>query len=120
MSAERSRVFQSDRRIVVVVAGDHGEDEAASCAEHVAGLVAAGCDELVVDLTTIRSYTRGARQVWQARLVALASSFRQLTLVGGTPLARMASTAVCLYAGIKMHSVDRLDELVPQVQVQAL
>lgn len=109
---DASRVFRRGDAVVVQVRGAHDAKDAEPLANEVERLVGTGCCEIVVDLTGLESYTRAARQVWQDRLSAYAGGFTRLTLVGGTPLARMASAAVCLYAGIKMRSVESLDEAV--------
>lgn len=102
-------------KVVVVVAGFHSEEDAKRCAEQVNDLLDRKTGgELVVDLTEIDGFSREAREVWQSYFKIYAKIVHTLTIVGGTALARMASAAVCLYAGIKMKTASKLADVFPE------
>lgn len=104
-------VLSRQGKVVVVVSEMHTAQDAARCAAVVEANIAARKQiDLVVDLTNITGFTRDAREEWQRCLLGTPQAIRTLTIVGGTPLARMASAAVCLYAGIKMRAVRELSE----------
>lgn len=108
------QVIARDGKVVVVVTGDYSEEDAARAAAAVNDiLVEQPRIELVVDLSGIDGFTRGAREVWQSYFRTYSKAVHTLTIVGGTPLARMASAAVCLYAGIRMRSAKDLGEVFP-------
>jgi hypothetical protein len=104
-------------KVVVVVSGFHSDEDATRCAGQVNDLLARkASNELVVDLTGIEGFSREAREVWQSHFRSYSKVVHTLTIVGGTALARMASAAVCLYAGIKMKTASNLGEVFPQEQ----
>jgi hypothetical protein len=103
-----------EQKVVVVVSGFHSEDDAKRCAGQVNDLLERKSGmELIVDLTAIDGFSREAREVWQGYFRAYSRAVHTLTIVGGTALARMASAAVCLYAGIKMKTASELSEVFP-------
>lgn len=103
------------QKVVVIVSGFHSEEDAKRCAGQVNDMLDRKTGlELVVDLTTIDGFSREAREVWQGYFRAYAKAVHTLTIVGGTALARMASAAVCLYAGIKMKTASQLSEVFPE------
>lgn len=104
-------------KVVVIVSGFHSEDDAKRCAGQVNDLLdRKSGTELVVDLTAIDGFSREAREVWQGYFRAYAKTVHTLTIVGGTALARMASAAVCLYAGIKMKTASELVDVFPNAE----
>ncbi|MBC8072717.1 MAG: hypothetical protein IAG13_30635 [Deltaproteobacteria bacterium] len=108
------QVTVREQKVVVVVSGFHSEVDAKRCANEVNDLLDRKTGlELVVDLTAIDGFSREAREVWQGYFRSYAKAVHTLTIVGGTALARMASAAVCLYAGIKMKTANHLSEVFP-------
>ncbi len=98
-----------DSTVVVVVSGEYDAARAAATVKDI--VVGDRRIELIVDLTGIQSFSRGAREVWQSYFRTHAKAVHTLTIVGGTPLSRMASAAVCLYAGIRMRTAKELGEV---------
>jgi hypothetical protein len=108
---DESTVYEREGRIVLVVNGYHDEDAARRCTSAIAEFAGDRTDaELVVDITHISGFTSDARRVWAERMRDVSRCVRTMTVVGGTPLARMTGAAVCLYAGIKMRSAATLKE----------
>ena len=66
--------------------------------------------EFVPDMRELTGFDTAARVLWQEELAVFKSSIHTLTMVGGSPLARMTGAAVCLFAGIKMRFVDTVEE----------
>ncbi len=74
--------------------------------------------EFVVDLRDLTGYEPGARTLWQDNLAEFRRSIHTVTMVGGSPLARMTGAAVCLYAGIKMRFVQDIEEVFSAAKVR--
>jgi len=93
-----------DGKVVMVVRGYHSYEDAAAQSERVLELFEeVGMTELVVDVVEIGGFARESRQLWQESLKDIRRSVHTISIVGGSPLVRMAGAAVCLYAGIKMR-----------------
>jgi hypothetical protein len=67
--------------------------------------------EFVPVLNDLTGYTVSTREAYQRLFRELAGRLVVVTIVGGSPLVRMAASAVCLYAGIRMRTATDLDDL---------
>jgi hypothetical protein len=102
-----SEVSVDAGRVVVRLAGDHEGADASACALAVLdALRVSTTGATVIDLREFSSMSMDAQAVWQAALSDLTGCIRNVTLVGGTPLARTAILALCLRAGIPVRRAD--------------
>ena len=98
---------------ILSVEGYHDADAAELCAsrlEHFTRSNVGGVDVLV-DIRHISGFSSEARQRWQACFKQISAFVESITIVGGTPLARMTGSAVCLYAGIKFATAPSVDSV---------
>jgi hypothetical protein len=94
------------------VDGYHTTDAALQATQYIVALIAdmTGPVEFVADLRAVTGFAKDARRYWQEAFEQNRHRIGTITLVRGTALARMAASAVGLYAGIKVRSVDTLEE----------
>lgn len=107
----QSEVTVEGERAFLSVRGFHGIEDAQSCAaklEHFAKLHQGDGGHVFVDISGITGFSRDARQRWQDCFKQIGDGVRAITIVGGTPMARMAGAAVCLYAGIKFSTAPTM------------
>jgi hypothetical protein len=109
---DRTEVYRRGRKIIVVIDGYHSNDHAWRATQQVAALAKEinGPVEVVGDLSNITGFTAEGRSHWQKVFKEIRRYVTLITMVQGTALARMAVSAVGLYAGIKFRFVDTLDE----------
>lgn len=104
-------VFRENEKVVLIMRGHYSYDSAVASSEQImAHLADIGRGEFIVDLTTATSFDKAARQHWQGMLKEFAARVHTVGLVNGPPLLRMAGSAVCLYAGVKLRIVSSVDE----------
>ncbi|MFO0546890.1 MAG: hypothetical protein U0271_00815 [Polyangiaceae bacterium] len=110
-SQNRSYVYAKSGKVVLVIEGYHSIKDAEVCVLDTVRLVREhqSC-VFVPDLRLMSGFDISARVTWQEHLHELRKHIRGLTMVGGSPLARMSGAAVCLYAGIKMRFADTIDQ----------
>jgi hypothetical protein len=115
---DRTDVYRRGRKIVVSIAGHHTGDAALQASRHVVSLIGEinGPVEIVADMSRISGFTGETRVHWQEAFKQVRKQIRLLTLVQGTPLARMTASAVGLYAAIKVRSVDTLEDALQDVK----
>jgi hypothetical protein len=107
-----SRVFERSGKIVLSLHGEYTAADAQQCLSTASRLFRAlGKSEFVVDLRELAGYETGARLLWQENLAQFKQSIHTVTMIGGSPLARMTGAAVCLYAGIKMRFMNDLEDV---------
>ena len=96
-------------RVVVELAANQDGDDAASCVHAVFDALRK-CDtgKAVVDLRAFSTMSPEAQDTWRATVGDLSGWLKDLTVVGGTPLARTAITAMCLRAGISVRQASSL------------
>jgi hypothetical protein len=111
MAEDRSSVYARPGRVVLGISGHFGLTDAEKCVEQAVSLLRGlkSC-EFVVDLREMNGFDTKARVVWQQHLQDFRKHIHTVTIVGGSPLARMSGAAVCLYAGIKMQFATTLEE----------
>jgi hypothetical protein len=109
---DHTDVYRRGRKIVIEMIGFHSTDAAVYATRKLAALVAEvkGPVEVVGDLRKMGSFTNEGRVYWQDVFKRVRGQVAMITLVQGSALARMSAIAVGLYAGIKVRSVDTLDE----------
>jgi hypothetical protein len=109
---DKTEVYRRGRKIVVVIDGYHSTAHAWHATQQVAALAKEinGPVEVIGDLSNISGFTAEGRSHWQNVFKEVRRQVILITMVQGTALARMAASAVGLYAGIKFRSVDSLDE----------
>ena len=108
----QSEVNIDGTRAVLCVRGYHSVHDAQLCAASLESFVEQqdSNGDVFVDISGITGFSRDARQRWQDCFRELSSSVRSITIVGGTPMARMAGAAVCLYAGIKFSTATTMGD----------
>jgi hypothetical protein len=111
MAEDKSSVYERSGRVVLAISGYHGLPQAHACVPTAVELFRSlrSC-EFVVDLRDMSGFDTGSRVIWQQHLQDFRLHIHTVTIVGGSPLARMSGAAVCLYAGIKMKFATTLDE----------
>jgi hypothetical protein len=112
-STERTDVYRHGRKIVFSVHGYHTSDAARHATQYISTLLAdiGGPIEFVVDLGNVTGFAKDAQSYWQAAFESGRERISLITLVQATALARMTASALALYAGIKLRTVDTLDEV---------
>ena len=102
----QSEVHVDGARAILSVRGYHSFENAQLCATRLETFVQEhdSSGDVFVDISGITGFSRDARQRWQDCFKKISSSVRSITIVGATPMARMAGAAVCLYAGIKFST----------------
>lgn len=111
-SGEKTRVYGESGKVVLSVHDFYTNDQATDSIATAFTLFQSyrQC-EFVVDLVHMTGFESGARVQWQEHLSAMRPHIKSVVMVGGSPLARMSGAAVCLYAGLKMRFVDRLEDV---------
>jgi hypothetical protein len=117
---DRTTVYRRGRKLVVSVDGQHTSDAALQAAQYLLVLLAdiAGPVELVADLSSVTGITAEGQRHWQEAFERARHRIQLITVVQGTALARMAASAVGLYAGIKVRFVDTLEEALRETKVE--
>lgn len=110
--ADRTEVYRRNRKIIFSVTGTHTTEAAEEATKYVLVLVEEiqGPVEFVADLRHITGFTSEGRRFWQDAFKKAQGRIKLITLVQGSSLARMTASAVGLYAGLKVRSVDTLEE----------
>lgn len=111
-----ARVYERGGRIVLEINGQHGEDAASYCTDELEARVSQRTRraEIVIDIRELKGFSSEARRVWASRLEVLSGKrIASMTIIGGTPLARMAGAAIGLSSGIRILSAASLDEVFP-------
>lgn len=107
----QSEVIVEGERAILSVRGFHSIEDAQSCASKLERFAKRHHDDgghVFVDISGITGFSRDARQRWQDCFKQISTGVRAITIVGGTPMARMAGAAVCLYAGIKFSTAPTM------------
>lgn len=107
-----SEVIVEGERAILSVRGFHSVEDAQSCASRLERFAKRHRDdggEVFVDISGITGFSRDARQRWQDCFKEIRGGVRSITIVGGTPMARMAGAVVCLYAGISFNTAASMD-----------
>ena len=109
---DRTHVYRQGRKIIFSVVGQHTTDAARDATDQLRQLVddIRGPVEFVADLREITGFTIDGRVFWQDAFRETRGRIRMITVVKGTALARMTASAVGLYAGIKVRSLDTIEE----------
>lgn len=110
LSAPYTITVENSRVLMLV----HGYLDAASgtlCCEEIATAFDRGsATALIVDIGGMTGYSRVTRRAFQSLLLYRRSKVQEITLITTNPLFRMASSAVCICAGIKMKFADSIEE----------
>lgn len=109
--ADRTELHRAEQRIVLVVRGYH-HSQAARDAIAYFHLLMADFDEpieVVADLRQITGFDEDCRHLWQDGFREHTARIQMITLIQGTPLAKMAASALGLYLGIQVRSVENLE-----------
>jgi hypothetical protein len=108
-------------RIVLVYHGYHGADEAGEVADRMVQIAknVEGAIEFIPVLNDLTGYAIATREAYQGLFRALGPRLQRVTIVGGSPLIRMAAAAVCLYGGIKMRTANTLEEILDEPKAAA-
>ncbi len=106
--ADRTEVYRAEQRIILMVQGYHDTNAAHDAIAYVNLLMAEIEDsiEFVADLREITGFDEDCRVMWQDGLRPHTNRIRLITLVQGTPLAKLAASALGLYLGIQVRSVQ--------------
>lgn len=106
----QSEVNVEGARAILSVRGYHSIEDAQLCATSLESFVQEhdSAGDVFVDISGITGFSRDARQRWQDCFKQISGSVRSITIVGGTPMARMAGAAVCLYAGINFSTAPTM------------
>jgi hypothetical protein len=111
-SSEGTRVYERDGKVVLYIAGYYSVADAQRTAPEAGRLfVRLKSCEFVPDLRDMTGFDTNSRQIWQEHLADFKKCVHTVTMIGGSPLARMSGAAVCLYAGIKMRFASSLEEV---------
>lgn len=114
-SSEGTRVYERDGKVVLYIAGHYSIADAERTVPEAGRLFARlGRCEFVPDLRDMTGFDSNARLVWQEHLAEFKRCVHTVTMIGGSPLARMSGAAVCLYAGIRMKFATSPDEVFPR------
>jgi len=109
--AARTDLHRAGTRIVLTVRGYHDVEAARTAVarfhEFMAEMSAVNI-EVVADLRHITGFDEDCRLLWQDGFRRYSDRIGMITLVQGTPLAKMAASALGLYLGVQVRSVDRL------------
>jgi hypothetical protein len=113
---DRTDVYRQGGKIIFSVDGFHTTDAALQATQYVSTLITeiSGPVEFVADLCNVTGFSQDARQYWQDVFESSRHRIHLITLVRGTALARMAASALGLYAGIRVRSVETLEEALRQ------
>lgn len=104
-------VYTRGDKVVLVIRGYYSTDRSiASASEVLERLSDLGRGEFIVDFTEAGGFDREGRVHWQGRLQELRPYVETLSIISGPPLMRMAAAAVCLYAGVKLRTLNSIDE----------
>jgi hypothetical protein len=109
--ADRTELHCAGTRIVLTIRGYHDVGAARAAVARFHEFMAEMSDtaiEVVADLRNITGFDEDCRTIWQDGFHKYAARIGVITLVQGTPLAKMAASALGLYLGIQVRSVDRL------------
>ncbi len=113
MVDNHSVVFAEHGAVILSINGYHGLEDARNCVFEVVRLFREHrYKHFICDLRQMNGFDSQARVIWQEQLAELKKHIAGLTMVGGSPLARMSGAAVCLYAGIKMGFADTLEQAI--------
>lgn len=103
-------VYEQAGKVVLVIRGHYTTERAIDSARRtLRALESLGGGDFVADFSEATGFDTDGRVHWQTRLKELRSLVRTIYIVNGPPLMRMAATAVCLYAGIKLRSIDAVE-----------
>jgi hypothetical protein len=113
------RVEQREDYVVVRVVGEHDIAAAVACSREVVRIVAdprhrrmrASRARMVVDISEVTDFPADAQRLWWETLQPLCERIASLTVVGGSPLARLACASICLVAGIENRNAESLSEV---------
>ena len=113
-------VYRRGRKIVICADGHHDETAASQGAQYLLALLADinGPVEIVADLSHLAAITPEGQKHWQDAFERSRARIGLITVVQGTALARMAASAVGLYAGIKVRSVETLEQALIELNVE--
>ena len=116
---DRTEVYRHGRKIVFCVDGHHTTDAALQATQYLIALITdiSGPVELVADLRNVTGFAKEARSIGRKHSKGAVIVIGLITLVQGTPLARMAASAVGLYAGIKVRSVETIEDALKETNV---
>ena len=105
--ADRTEVYRSGQRVVLMVKGYHDVQAAHDAIAYVHLLMADMNDpiEFIADLRHITGFDEDCRAMWQDGLRPYTGRIDLITLVQGTPLAKVAASALGLYLGIRVRSI---------------
>jgi hypothetical protein len=105
-------VYRQGAKIIFSVYGSHTTDAAIQATQYISTLMAdiSGPVEFVADLRNVTGFAKDARKYWQDAFESSRHRIQVITLVRGTALARMAASALGVYARIKVRSVETLEE----------
>lgn len=109
--ADRTELHRAGACIVLTVRGYHDVEAARAAVARFDELMSASpgeAVEVVADLRHISGFDEDSRAIWQDGFRKHTARIQVITLVQGTPLAKMAASALGLYLGIQVRSVDRL------------
>jgi hypothetical protein len=115
---DRTEVYRRGRKVVIEMVGFHSTEAAVQATQTLARLVAEvkGPVEVIGDLRKMGSFTNEGRVYWQRVFQQVRSHVALITLVQGSALARMSAIAVGLYAGIKVRSVETLEQAMKETK----
>lgn len=108
--ADRTEVYRAGPRIVLTVRGYHHGQAARDAIAYFHMLMSesTAAVEVVADLRNITGFDEDCRVLWQDGLRSYTDRIKMITLIQGTPLAKMAASALGLYLGIQVRSVEGL------------
>lgn len=111
--ADRTDVYRAGQRIVLAVRGYHHIQAARDAIAYFHLLLSesSGAVEVVADLRNITGFDEDCRLLWQDGFQSHTARIKTINLIQGTPLAKMAASALGLYLGIQVRSVERLADL---------
>ena len=100
-----------DGKVVLIIRGHYTTQNAIASSDRVfAAFSELGKGEFVADFTDATGFDRDGRVHWQTRLSELREHVHTVTMINGPALMRMAAAAVCLYAGIKLRTLAKLED----------
>jgi hypothetical protein len=99
-------------RVFLIVDGDFPDELAIPAAQRFEELIQLDSKpiELVCLVKNMGKYETPGRQAWQRVLGSARQRLERVTVECDSGLVRMAASAICLYAGIKIKFIDRPHE----------
>jgi hypothetical protein len=120
-TARTCEVCRRGDRIFLIVEGDFLDDVAIPAAKRFEELATRDAVplEFIALVKGMGKYATEGRKAWQQTLAAARPRLTQVTIECDSALVRMAASAICLYAGIKVRFIQDSSEFAKVLQDRA-